>query len=95
MSTLSNEGKEMIETFISKNEPSNRFPLLGPQKANIKKIYRKFMTDNKELESYGSEGFSYNNCFYKHSNGKIYIVTFNMGELSYYNNFKEYNLEEL
>jgi hypothetical protein len=53
------------------------------------------MSDDKQLESYGCEGFSYNNCFYKHSNGKIYIVTFNMGELSYYNNFEEYNLEDL
>lgn len=92
MTSLTIKKRQYIENFISTNNSKDKFPTISPKKININMIFTKFVESNNDLEQYGSEGYLYCNCFYKHTNGKIYIITFNMDELDYYNNF---NIEDL
>ena len=95
MPKLSIENKEFIENFININNANNNFPMISPSKRNINKIFKQFVESNDDLEQYGSEGHSYNNCFYKHSNGRVYIVTYDMGQLKTYYNFNEGDIDKL
>ena len=95
MPQLSKEHKLLIEDFIKNNKSSEYFPVTSPRKIKVKNMFDKFMQSEDDFEQYGSEGFSYSNYFYKHSNGRIYIITLNMDEIYYYNNFNECNLDNL
>jgi hypothetical protein len=95
MTQLSNEHKLLIEDFIKNNKSSKYFPVVSPQKIKVKNMFDKFIHSENDFEQYGSEGFSYSNYFYKHSNGRIYIITLNMGEIYSYNKFNESNFYNL